>query len=178
LFALVGWSGIVLAAIITELLGIEIAARSLAPVAAKAARTAKLESTGGEAILQRPLFSRTRQAALPAVALPPAPALPPSPPPLAALVARDSDLRLKGVFMNAPVVKAFLLSAQNPTGAWVKPEEVFGGWKIVAVRPSEVELEGAGERLTVPLGSSGNTVSPGNDKNIVQNFRPSPQFRR
>jgi hypothetical protein len=82
--------------------------------------------------------------------------------------------------MNAPVVKAFLLSAQNTTGAWVKPEEVFGGWKLVAVRPSEIELEGGGERLTVPLwaGSPGNTSVPGNEKNIVQNFRPNPQFRR
>lgn len=181
LFALIGWSVIALAATVTELLGIEIAARSLAPVAAKEARATKLERGGGEAILQRPLFSRTRQVPLPVAAFPPAPALPPPPPaPLPALVARDSDLRLKGVFMNAPMVKAFLLSAQNTTGAWVKPEEVFGGWKLVAVRPSEIELESGGERLTVPLGtdSSGNTVGPGNDKNIVQNFRPSPQFRR
>lgn len=180
LYVLVGWSAIALAAILSGLLEIEIAARGPAPVAAKDTRAAKLERSNGEAILQRPVFSRTRQAVLPAVALTRAPALPPPPPPLSALVARDNDMRLKGVFMNAPVVKAFVLSAQNPTGAWVKPEEVFGGWKLVAVRPSEIELEGGGERLTVPLGtgSAGNAISPGNEKNVVQNFRPSPQFRR
>ena len=179
LFALMGCASLALAATLSGILEIEIAARSLVPVAFKEARSAKLEQGTGEAILQRPLFSRARQAAPPVVALPPAPALPP-PPPLPALVARDSDMRLKGVFMDAPIVKAFLLSAQNPTGAWVKPDEVFGGWKLVAVRPSEIELEGGGERLTVPLwaGSPGTTSVPGNEKSIVQNFRPSPQFRR
>jgi hypothetical protein len=179
-FGLMGWSGLALAVTLGGVLDIEIAARGLAPVAAKQARAAKLEQSGGEAILQRPVFSRTRQAARPVIARPQPPPLPPPPAPLHALVARDSDMRLRGVFMNAPVVKAFLLSAQNPTGAWVKPDEVFGGWKLVAVRPSDVELEGGGEHLTVALGegSPGNTGGAGHDKNVVQNFRPNPPFRR
>jgi hypothetical protein len=173
LFALVGWSGVAVAATLGGLLAIEVAARGAAPPAAKEAQAAKLERGNGEAILQRPVFSRTRQAAAPAFALPQPPPLPP--PPLAALAARDSEVRLKGVFMNVPTVKAFLISSQNPAGAWVKPEEVFGGWKLVAVRPSEIELEGGGERLTVALGAGGT----GNEqKNVVQNFRPNPLFRR
>jgi len=179
LYVLVGWSAIALAAILSGVLQIEIAARSLAPIAARDSRAANLVLGNGEAILQRPVFSRTRQAPVTAVALPQAPALPQPPPPLSALVARDSDMRLKGVFMNAPMVKAFVLSAQNPPGAWVKPDETFGGWKVVEVRPAEIELEGGGERLTVPLGtgSAGNTIGSGNEKNVVQNFRPSPRFR-
>jgi hypothetical protein len=171
LFGLIGWSGFAVVAISGGLLGLEIAAWSVVPVAAKEARGAKLEHNNGNAILQRPVFLRTREAAVPVIARPQAPALPPPPP----FVARDSDMRLKGVFMNAPVVKAFLISSQNPVGAWVKPQEVFGGWKLVAVRPSEIELESGGERVTVPLGAG----SPGNEqKNIVQNFRPNPPFRR
>jgi hypothetical protein len=171
LFGLIGWSGFAVVAILAGLLGIEIAARSVVPAAAKEARGAMVERSNGNAILQRPVFSRTREAAVPVIARPQAPALPPPPP----FVARDSDMRLKGVFMNAPVVKAFLISSQNPVGAWVKPQEVFGGWKLVAVRPSEIELESGGERVTVPLGAG----SPGNEqKNIVQNFRPNPPFRR
>ena len=131
-----------------------------------------LSAATGNAILQRPVFSRTREAAVPVIARPQAPPPPPPPPVFAA---RDSDLRLKGVFMNAPVAKAFLISSQNPLGAWVKPQEVFGGWKLVAVRPLEIELEGGAERVTVPLGAG----SPGNEqKTVVQNFRPSPPFRR
>ena len=172
LFGLIGWSGVAAAATLGGLLIIEIAARSAAPVAAKEARAAKLERGNGDAVLQRPVFSRTRQPALPVLALPQAPSLPP--PPLPALTPRDSELRLKGVFINAPMAKAFLISAQNPSGAWVRPEEVFGGWKLVTVRPGEIELEGGGERITVPLGTS----TPGNEKNVVQNFRPNPQFRR
>jgi len=173
LFALIGWSGFALLAVSVALLGLEIAARSEIPVAAKEIRGAKPGYTDGNAILQRPIFSRTRQAAVPVIAQPQVTPLPP-PPPLA-FAARDSDLRLKGVFMNVPVVKAFVVSSQNPAGVWVKPQEEFGGWRVVAVRPSEIELEGGGQRITVPLGAG----SPGNEpKNIVQNFRPSPLFRR
>ena len=172
LFGLIGWSRFAVVAILAGLLGLEIAARSVVPVAAKAAYAAKFEHSNGNAILQRPVFSRTRQAAVPVMTPPQAPPPPPPPP---AFAARDSDLRLKGVFMNAPMVKAFLISTQNPLGSWVKPQEVFGGWKLVAVRPSEIELESGGEHVTVPLGAG----NPGNEqKNIVQNFRPNPPFRR
>lgn len=174
LYALIGWSGIVVVAVLAGLLGIEVAARAAAPVAAQEVRAAKLERSNGNAILQRPVFARTRQAALPVIPRPQAPPpLPPPPPP--ALAARDSELRLKGVFINAPVAKAFLISAQNPAGAWVKPEEVFGGWKLVAVHPSEIELEAGGEHVTVPMGAGSSGSA---QKNAVQNFRPNPPFRR
>jgi hypothetical protein len=200
LFGLIGWSGMVVAGLLTGLLGIEMAARGAAPVAAKEIDTAKLQRGSGEAILQRPLFSRVRQAALPV-----GPSQTPAPPatPLPALAARDSDVGLKGVFMNAPMVKAFLISAQNPAGAWVKPEEMFGGWKLVAVHPSDIELESGGQRITVPLGAGNpakasgqanpnsqanvlsqantsppvNASSPAHEKNILQNFRPGSRVR-
>ena len=174
LLTLIGWSGVVLVATAAGLIGVEIAARSVVPVAAKEAGSTKSARGISNAILQRPVFSRTRQAPVVAVARPLPPPLPPPPPVFAA---RDSDVRLKGVFMSAPMVKAFVISAQNPTGAWVKPQEVFGGWRVVEVRPSEVDLESGGERLTVPLGTGG-AGAANEQKSVVQNFRPSPQFHR
>jgi hypothetical protein len=173
LLALMAWSGVAAAASLAGLVAIEVAGRSAAAGAATEPRAGKLERSGGEAILQRPIFSRTRQPALAVVALPQAP--PPPPAALPPIAARDSAVRLKGVFMSSPFVKAFLISAQNPGGAWVKPEELFGGWKLVAVRPSEIELESGGERVTVLLGEG----SPANEQTkIVQKFQPSPLFRR
>jgi hypothetical protein len=172
LVGLIGCCGLAVVASVTAVAAIEIAAQRAAPGAAQDPGAIKLARSDGEAVLQRPVFSRSRQAARPVIA---SPQVAPPPPPLPALAARDSEVRLKGVFMNAPLVKAFLISAQNPLGAWVKPEEVFGGWKVVAVQPSEIELEGGGERLRVALGAG----SPANEpKTIVQNFRPNPPFRR
>ena len=99
----------------------------------------------GEAMLQRPLFVRSRRLAM-AVAAPP-----PPPPPM---VMQDPSVGLKGVFINGETTKAFLTTAQNPRGVWVAPEEKVGGWRLIAVRPDEVELEGSGQRMVVPFISS------------------------
>lgn len=100
-----------------------------------------------ENIVQRPLFSRNRQgfvAAEPAAALPP--------PPIATL---DAGITLKGVFMSDGVAKAFLITAQNPVGVWVQVNGQIDGWRVAAVTPEQVVLEGQGEKLTVPLHASG-----------------------
>ncbi|KRQ94714.1 hypothetical protein CQ12_04065 [Bradyrhizobium jicamae] len=112
--------------------------------AAKAAGTRA--SAGFENILQRPLFSRNRQVF---VAAEPASA----PPPMAATL--DSGITLKGVFMSDGVAKAFLMTSQNPVGVWVQVNEQIDGWRIAAVTPEQVVLEGQGEKLTVPLHASG-----------------------
>lgn len=98
-------------------------------------------AAGFENIVQRPLFSRNRQgfvAAEPVAA----------PPPMATL---DPGLTLKGVFMSDGVVKAFLVSAQNPLGVWVEVNGQIDGWRVAAVTPEHVILEGQGDKLTVPL---------------------------
>jgi hypothetical protein len=99
-------------------------------------------ASGFENIVQRPLFSRNRQgfvAAEPVAA---------APPPMATL---DSGLTLKGVFMSDGVAKAFLVSAQSPLGVWVEVNGQIDGWRVAAVTPEQVVLEGQGEKLTVPL---------------------------
>jgi len=111
-------------------------------------------------------------------------------------VLRDSGLRLSGIFINKPTAKAFLTSAQKPTGSWVSTDEVFGGWKLIAVRPYEVEVEASGERLVVPLSAGGAGQEPAavaqnfrpqmpltagkatNEPGVAQNFRPNAPFRR
>jgi hypothetical protein len=103
-------------------------------------------AAGFENIVQRPLFSRSRQgfvAAEPAAA---------PPPPMATL---DSGITLKGVFMSDGVAKAFLVTAQNPVGVWVQVNGQIDGWRVAAVTPEQVVLEGQGEKLTVPLHPSG-----------------------
>ncbi|UPK02405.1 hypothetical protein [Bradyrhizobium sp. 170] len=115
--------------------------RSPAAKASEARAAASFEN-----IVQRPLFSRNRQgfvAAEPAAA---------PPPPMATL---DSGMTLKGVFMSDGVAKAFLITTQNPLGVWVQLNGQIDGWRVAAVTPEHVVLEGQGEKLTVPLHASG-----------------------
>ena len=103
-------------------------------------------AAGFENIVQRPLFSRNRQgfvAAEPAAA---------PPPPMATL---DAGITLKGVFMSDGVAKAFLVTTQSPVGVWVQVNGQIDGWRVAAVTPEHVVLEGQGEKLTVPLHASG-----------------------
>lgn len=112
-----------------------------------AARASEARAAAGfENILQRPLFSRNRQGFVAAepVAAPP--------PPMATL---DSGITLKGVFMSDGIAKAFLITTQNPVGAWVQLNGQIDGWRVAAVTPGHVVLEGQGEKLTVPLHPSG-----------------------
>lgn len=93
-------------------------------------------------IVQRPLFSRSRQApsvAAPVVAAAPAP------------VAVDPGFILKGVFMSDGVAKAFLLTAQNPVGTWVEADGEIAGWRVVGIQPDQVVLDSANQRRAVPL---------------------------
>ena len=100
-----------------------------------------------ENIVQRPLFSRSRQGAAPAPV--PVMAAPPMPSTL------SQDVTLKGVFISGALAKAFLLSAQNPLGVWVQADEEIAGWKVVAVEPDQVILQGQGEKRTVQLHAGG-----------------------
>ena len=103
-------------------------------------------AAGFENIVQRPLFSRNRQGF---VAAEPVAAPPPQ------MATLDSGMTLKGVFMSDGVAKAFLITTQNPVGVWVQLNEQIDGWRVAAVTPEHVVLEGQGEKLTVPLHASG-----------------------
>lgn len=103
-------------------------------------------AAGFENIVQRPLFSRNRQGFV-AAELAAAP-----PPPMATL---DAGITLKGVFMSDGVAKAFLVTTQTPLGVWVQVNGQIDGWRVAAVTPEQVVLEGQSEKLTVPLHASG-----------------------
>jgi len=105
-------------------------------------------AAGYENIVQRPLFSRNRQVLVAAEPVAPAP-----PPPVMATL--DPGMTLKGVFMSEGVAKAFLITAQSPLGTWVEINGQIAGWRVTAVTPGHVVLEGQGQKLTVSLHASG-----------------------
>ncbi|MBR0994306.1 hypothetical protein JQ580_26645 [Bradyrhizobium japonicum] len=99
-----------------------------------------------EHILQRPLFSRSRQAVAPAV--PQQIVDKPAPPARAML---DPSVALRGVFMSGERAKAFLTSSDDPVGVWIALNEQWSGWRLSEVKPNEIVLEAEGERQTLPL---------------------------
>ncbi len=99
-----------------------------------------------ENILQRPLFSRSRQ--LLAVAVPPA--VVDAPAPLTRMML-DPSVALRGVFMNGERAKAFLTSSENPVGVWIALNEQWSGWRLSEVKPNEIVLVADGERQTLQL---------------------------
>jgi hypothetical protein len=105
-------------------------------------------AAGFENILLRPLFSRRRQIATPATVSAPQPPLP---------AKLDQNITVKGVFISGALAKAFLTSAQNPLGVWVQVDGEVAGWRVVAVKPDQVLLDGQNEKLVIPLSVSGGT---------------------
>lgn len=99
-----------------------------------------------ESILQRPLFSRSRQA----VALAAPQPIVDTPAPLARAML-DPSVALRGVFMSGERAKAFLTSSDNPVGVWIGLNEQWSGWRLAEVKPNEIVLEAEGERQTLPL---------------------------
>jgi len=146
-----GWIVLVFLVTVVAVVSVEMSTVSLpewlgAPSAA-ARGVAARPPAGFENIVQRPLFSRSRQGVAPASA--PVLAAAPMPSML------DQDILLKGVFISGPLAKAFLLSSQNPLGVWVQVDEELSGWKVVSVQPDQVILQGQGEKRTVQLHAGG-----------------------
>lgn len=95
-----------------------------------------------DAIVQRSLFSKTRQAATVA--------------PFGATRepisgALDRSVGLKGVLINGNFAKAFLISGQSPVGVWRTIGDEFGGWRVEEISRDHVILASQNDRLTVPL---------------------------
>jgi hypothetical protein len=97
-----------------------------------------------DSILQRPLFSRNRQAAAVLVSAPPPP-----------LVSRAQNLVLKGVFINGAKSKAFLTSEQEPLGTWVENDQEISGWRVVTIKPDAIVLRAQNDERVIALGSPG-----------------------
>jgi type II secretory pathway component PulC len=146
----VAWIGLVGAMTLSAVISLEFSTVTAPAWFGRSSPAAKVSNASGAAgfenIVQRPLFSRNRQGF---VAPEPAAA---APPPMATL---DAGITLKGVFMSDGVAKAFLVTAQNPVGVWVQVNGQIDGWRVAAVTPEHVVLEGQGEKLTVPLHASG-----------------------
>jgi hypothetical protein len=143
------WIGLVGFATVIAVASVEMSTMNLPgwlDARASASPSVETRSTAGfENILQRPLFSRSRQAASAKV-----PTMPPSLP-----VRLDQNITLKGVFMNGALAKAFLTSAQNPVGVWVQANEEIAGWRVVAVKQDQVLLDAKNEKLVIPLAVNG-----------------------
>ena len=149
IIGLVAWIGLVGLVTVVALVSVEMSTIEFPTwFVARASTSAGNETqpqSGFENILQRPLFSRSRRGAAPPQAYVPAP----SPP-----VMLDRGLVLKGVFINGPSAKAFLTSAQNPLGMWVRASDEIAGWRVVVVKPDQVVLDGQNEKLVIPLSNS------------------------
>lgn len=147
--ALIAWIGLVGVVTVVALASVEMSTMDFPNWFAARASTSPGNDTRPpstyENILQRPLFSRSRQAAAPAQVY----SAPPSP-----LMVLDHGLVLKGVLINGPLAKAFLTSAQNPLGTWVRASDEIAGWRVVAVKPDQVVLDGQNEKLAIPLSNS------------------------
>jgi hypothetical protein len=145
---LTAWVGLVALATAIAVASVEFSTLSLPAwlgARASASPITEIRSPAGfENILQRPLFSRSRQGAAVAVALAP-------PPP----VMLDQNFTLKGVFMSGELAKAFLTSAQNPLGVWVQANDEVAGWRVLAVKPDQVLLDARNEKLVVRLSVNG-----------------------
>ena len=148
MIALATWIGLIVLATVFAVAAVEMSTISVPGwLSARASASTRNEirpSAGFEAILQRPLFSRSRQAAAVAVGdAPPSPVLP---------TTLDQGIALKGVYINGAIAKAFLISTQNPLGVWVQVDEEIAGWRVVAVKPEQVLLDSHNEKLEVLLG--------------------------
>jgi len=152
IIGLVAWIGLIALVTVLAVASVEMSAINFpswlgARVSASSSREMRPPSSF-ENILQRPLFSRSRQAAAAA----PVASLPsPSPSPAPVL---DPSIALKGVFINGASAKAFLTSAQNPLGGWFQINDEIAGWRIVAVKPDRIVLDGQNQKLTLPLSNS------------------------
>jgi hypothetical protein len=146
----VAWIGLVGAMTLSAVISLEFSTVTAPAWFGRSSPAAKVSNAraaaGFENIVQRPLFSRNRQGF---VAPEPAAA---APPPMATL---DAGITRKGVFMSDGVAKAFLVTAQNPLGVWVQVSGQIDGWRVAAVTPDHVVLEGQNEKLMVPLHASG-----------------------
>ncbi|MDB5639691.1 MAG: hypothetical protein JWP51_4599 [Bradyrhizobium sp.] len=149
---LTAWIGLVGLVTVIAVASIEISAMSFPAwfgSRASASPSTEIRSAAGfENILLRPLFSRRRQIATPATVSAPQPPLP---------AKLDQNITVKGVFISGALAKAFLTSAQNPLGVWVQVDGEVAGWRVVAVKPDQVLLDGQNEKLVIPLSVSGGT---------------------
>jgi hypothetical protein len=118
--------------------------------------------------LQRPLFSRSRQAAT-ATFL--APTLPPA--------RSDQNFVLKGVFIDGVTARAFLTSTQDPLGTWIGTNDEIAGWQVNSISPEQVVLSAQNEKLVVLLGAKdGGDSVLGGRSNLPQETSGMPaRFR-
>jgi hypothetical protein len=145
---LAGWVGLVAVVTIIGIVSVEISTMSapawLSDRASSAATADQRSRVGFENISQRPLFSRSRRAV---AAVQAQPAVIPSAP----QQVRDQNLKLKGVFLNGEVAKAFVTSTESPFGSWVALNGEIGGWRVASVTSDQVVLKGNEEKLVIPL---------------------------
>lgn len=108
---------------------------------------------GYSEILARPIFFRERR---PYIAPPPPPPPPQSspapvfaPPPPAPIT--KPDLAVSGIALIGDAKQAFLASASDPNGIWVKEGEGFMGWQVRKITSASVTIEKAGQLFDLLL---------------------------
>ena len=98
------------------------------------------------ALLERPLFSRTRRPYVP-------PQLPPAEEPPAApeVILSEPQLTIQGIFIRGEIRQALILSAENPSAVWISEGENISGWMLAEIKPNELILLAGTRRRTIEL---------------------------
>jgi hypothetical protein len=100
------------------------------------------------AIIERPLFSRSRR---PFVPTPPAPSLQQPPEPQVAEVIAEPQVTLQGVFIGAQVRRALILTPAEPLASWRTEGDTVGGWQVAEIKANELILKTAGQQRVIKL---------------------------
>jgi hypothetical protein len=171
MIGLAAWIGLAGAVTVAAIVSVELSSsdfHAFGLQATAATSSVQHSPTDYEVILQRPLFSRSRQAATQVL-----PALTPPP------VHNDRNIALKGVFISGATAKAFLTSTQNPLGVWIESNDDVAGWRVVSISPDQVVLNAQNEKMIIPLGvKDGGGNLPNGRANLAQEADTMPaRFR-
>jgi hypothetical protein len=102
---------------------------------------------GYAAILERPIFSRTRRPYVPPTTLPPAEQAQPTPD----VILSEPQFILQGIFIRGHLRLALIQTAENSLAVWIREGEEISGWVLAEIEPNELILQAGGQKRTVEL---------------------------
>lgn len=100
------------------------------------------------ALLERPIFIRTRRPYVP----PPPEAVPVEQPPVQPeIVLQEPQVTLQGIFIRGRTRQALVLTPENALPVWVNEGANITGWKLSEIKPNQLILLAGTQRRTIEL---------------------------
>lgn len=106
------------------------------------------QAIGYVALLERPLFSRTRRPYVPPPPEPPAVEQPQVQP---EIVTQEPQVSLQGIFIQGRTRRALVLTPENALPAWVNEGANISGWKLSEIKPNQLILLAGSQRRIIEL---------------------------